>query len=146
VLDKPDNQAASQKVSAPAISPLVPCSSTIALRMRSQRAAALGSTASEWLCARVCCPDAHISTYQAHPVACAAALAVQEVIEEDNLLENVRTQGAYLEKLLREKTDASPLLSQHVADIRGKGLLWGMCACSQSTEQAHSATARLYRT
>ena len=33
---------------------------------------------------------------QAHPLACAAALAVQEVIESENLLENIRVQGAYL--------------------------------------------------
>ena len=35
---------------------------------------------------------------QAHPLACAAALAVQEVIRSENLLENIREQGAYLGK------------------------------------------------
>ena len=35
----------------------------------------------------------HGHTYQAHPVACAAALAVQQVIREDNLLANVRAMG-----------------------------------------------------
>jgi 4-aminobutyrate aminotransferase-like enzyme len=33
---------------------------------------------------------------QAHPLCCSAALAVQEVIKSENLLENIRTQGAYL--------------------------------------------------
>lgn len=33
----------------------------------------------------------HGQTYQAFPVACAAALTVQRIIERDNLLENVRT-------------------------------------------------------
>ena len=37
----------------------------------------------------------HGHTYQAHPVACAAALEVQRIIREDNLLENVRAMGAY---------------------------------------------------
>ena len=35
----------------------------------------------------------HGHTYQAHPVACAAALEVQRIIREDNLLENVRAHG-----------------------------------------------------
>lgn len=36
--------------------------------------------------------------YQAHPLACAASLAVQNVIEQENLLENIRLQGEYLRK------------------------------------------------
>jgi adenosylmethionine-8-amino-7-oxononanoate aminotransferase len=39
----------------------------------------------------------HGQTYQAHPVACAAALEVQRIIREDNLLPNVRAMGARLE-------------------------------------------------
>jgi E3 ubiquitin-protein ligase TRIP12 len=38
-------------------------------------------------------------TFQAHPISCAAALAVQEVVESENLLENIRTQGAHLGEL-----------------------------------------------
>ena len=38
----------------------------------------------------------HSHTYMGHPLACAAALAVQRVMRRDNLLENVRRQGAYL--------------------------------------------------
>ena len=36
----------------------------------------------------------HSHTYTGHPLACAAALAVQRVIRRDNLLANVRKQGA----------------------------------------------------
>ena len=36
----------------------------------------------------------HGHTYQAHPVACAAALEVQRIIREDNLLENVHAMGS----------------------------------------------------
>lgn len=64
----------------------------------------------------------HGQTYQGHPVACAAALAVQRVIQEENLLENVREMGAYLESLLRDRLGLHP----HVGDIRGKGLFWGV--------------------
>ena len=62
----------------------------------------------------------HGHTYQAHPVACAAALAVQGVIEEDGLLENVRSMGARLEARLSER------LGDHgnVGEIRGRGLFW----------------------
>lgn len=65
----------------------------------------------------------HGQTYQGHPIACAAALAVQRVIREENLLENVRSMGEYLEKALRGRVGGHP----HVGDIRGKGLFWGVC-------------------
>lgn len=64
----------------------------------------------------------HVQTYQGHPIACAAALAVQRVIQEENLLENVWKMGAYLEKNLKERLGGHP----HVGDIRGKGLFWGV--------------------
>ncbi len=60
----------------------------------------------------------HGHTYQNHPMACAAALAVQEVIRRDNLLANVRQQGAYLQRRLGERFGNHP----HVGDIRGRGL------------------------
>jgi adenosylmethionine-8-amino-7-oxononanoate aminotransferase len=64
----------------------------------------------------------HGHTYLGHAVACAAALAVQQVIERDGLLERVRRRGARLEALLREAFGAHP----HVGDIRGRGLFWGL--------------------
>ena len=64
----------------------------------------------------------HGHTYQAHPVACAAALAVQQVIQEENLLENVRAMGRRLEERLIER------LGNHrnIGDIRGRGLFWAV--------------------
>lgn len=53
-------------------------------------------------------------TYQAHPVACAAALATQEAIQRRNLLRNVREIGHQL------KRDLSSL--PHVYEVRGRGL------------------------
>ncbi|KAL4915538.1 pyridoxal phosphate-dependent transferase [Aspergillus aurantiobrunneus] len=64
----------------------------------------------------------HGQTYQGHPVSCAAALAVQKVIREDGLLENVRRMGSYLEDRLRVTLSGNP----YVGDIRGKGLFWGI--------------------
>ena len=60
----------------------------------------------------------HGHTYQAHPMACAAALAVQQVIAEEGLVENVRRQGTLLESLLVERLGNHA----HVGDIRGRGL------------------------
>lgn len=64
----------------------------------------------------------HGQTYQAYPVSCAAALEVQKIIQEENLLENVRKQGAYLQQLLQEQVGPHP----HVGNIRGNGLFWGL--------------------
>ena len=64
----------------------------------------------------------HGHTYLGHPVACAAALAVQRVIERDGLLAQVRRRGATLETMLRERFGHHP----HVGDIRGRGLFFGI--------------------
>jgi adenosylmethionine-8-amino-7-oxononanoate aminotransferase len=64
----------------------------------------------------------HGHTYINHPVACAAALAVQDVIRRDDLLENVRAMGAYLARRLHERFGNQP----HVGDIRGRGLFMGI--------------------
>jgi len=64
----------------------------------------------------------HGHTYICHPMACAAALAVQEVIERDNLLANVREMGSYL----RARLEARFGNHAHVGDIRGRGLFLGL--------------------
>ncbi len=64
----------------------------------------------------------HGHTYQAHPVAAAAALAVQQVIREERLLDNVRAMGALLEAGLTERLGNHA----HVGDIRGRGLFWAV--------------------
>jgi adenosylmethionine-8-amino-7-oxononanoate aminotransferase len=55
-------------------------------------------------------------------VACAAALAVQRVIQRDGLLAQVRERGRTLQGLLHDAFGAHP----HVGDIRGRGLFWGV--------------------
>ena len=64
----------------------------------------------------------HGHTYLGHAVACAAALAVQQVIERDGLLAQVRTRGDELQTMLHAAFDTHP----HVGDIRGRGLFWGV--------------------
>jgi hypothetical protein len=64
----------------------------------------------------------HSHTYTGHPLACAAALAVQRVMRRDNLLANVREQGAHLARRLQERFGNHPF----VGDVRGRGLFQGL--------------------
>lgn len=64
----------------------------------------------------------HGHTYAAHPVACAAALAVQQVIEDEDLVEKVAIRGRQLETALKSRLAQH----QHVGDIRGRGLFWAI--------------------
>jgi adenosylmethionine-8-amino-7-oxononanoate aminotransferase len=64
----------------------------------------------------------HSHTYTGHPLACAAALAVQQVIRRDNLLANVRKQGEHLARRLQERFGNHPF----VGDVRGRGLFRGI--------------------
>ena len=60
----------------------------------------------------------HGHTYLAHPTGAAAALAVQQVIVRDGLLDKVKQQGAGLTRRLQAAFADHP----HVGDIRGRGL------------------------
>ena len=64
----------------------------------------------------------HSHTYTGHPIACAAALAVQRVIRRDGLLANVRKRGAHLTRRLQERFGNHPF----VGDVRGRGLFQGL--------------------
>jgi len=64
----------------------------------------------------------HGHTYLGHALACAASLAVQDVIRRDGLLERVRVQGAGLAQRLQAALGEHP----HVGDIRGRGLFMGV--------------------
>ncbi|KAF8579874.1 PLP-dependent transferase [Ramaria rubella] len=69
----------------------------------------------------------HGHTYQAHPMACAASLAVQHVIRKENLLVNNVKQGAHLLSLLRSRLQSSTSpAAPYVFDIRGGGLWYGI--------------------
>ena len=64
----------------------------------------------------------HGQTYNAHPVGCAAALAVQHVIRDEGLLGRVTSAGERLRTLLRSRFGNHP----NIGDIRGRGLLLAM--------------------
>ena len=64
----------------------------------------------------------HASTFGGTPLASAAALAVQQVIEDENVLENCRIQGDYMMARLREITAKYDF----VKEVRGRGLMIGI--------------------
>jgi 4-aminobutyrate aminotransferase len=68
---------------------------------------------SRWL------PGAHGTTFGGNPVACAAALKVQEVFKEENVLENCRNMGELFINGLKKLQSSYPF----IGDVRGKGLM-----------------------
>lgn len=67
-------------------------------------------------------PGDHGTTYGGNPLATAATNVVLDIFKEDNVLENVKTVGAYLEEKLEE------LVAEFdcVVERRGKGLMQGL--------------------
>jgi len=68
-------------------------------------------------------PGSHGTTFGGTPLACAAAVAVLDAIEEENLLERVRSHStAWLEKLHRLRKE----FPETIREIRGCGYLIGI--------------------
>ena len=63
----------------------------------------------------------HASTFGGNPLGCVAALAVIDIIKEENLLEKATKQGNYIMKWLQELKKKCEI----VGDVRGKGLMIG---------------------
>jgi len=83
----------------------------------------------------------HSHTYTGHPLACAAALAVQRVIRRDNLLTNVREQGARLSRRLNERFGNHPF----VGDVRGRGLFQGIeIVADRGTKEAFDPARKIH--
>ena len=83
----------------------------------------------------------HGQTYQAHPVACAAALEVQRIIRDERLLDNVRAMGARLESALTERFGNH----HHVGDVRGRGLFWALeFVADRGSKSAFEPALKMY--
>jgi acetylornithine aminotransferase len=67
-------------------------------------------------------PGTHGSTFGGNPLACTAALATLEAIEEEGLMENAARVGAMLLAGLREALAGRP----GVVEVRGHGLMIGV--------------------
>lgn len=80
-------------------------------------------------------------TYLGHPIACAASLAVQKKIRQNNLLENVRRQGVNLISKLTERFGNHP----HVGNIRGRGLFVGVeLVADRASKEAFDPALKLH--
>ena len=75
-------------------------------------------------------PGKHGSTYGGNPVACSAALASINVIEEEKLVENAKKLGAYLTERVKEMAKKF----KFVGDVRGLGLMVGIELITETGE------------
>jgi acetylornithine/N-succinyldiaminopimelate aminotransferase len=82
----------------------------------------IGACLARGAAAQVFEPGNHGSTFGGNPLACAAALATLEIVEEERLLENAGRMGVLLLSGLREQLAGLP----GVAEIRGQGLMIGI--------------------
>ncbi|WP_432470912.1 aspartate aminotransferase family protein [Amphritea sp. HPY] len=84
----------------------------------------------------------HGHTYMAHPTACAAALAVQQTIEQDQLLTRVNQLSSHIFSHLNEVFSDHP----NVGDIRGRGLLIGLeLVADRETKQPLPADSNIHQ-
>ena len=67
-------------------------------------------------------PGDHGSTFGGNPLACAAGLAVMDVLINDGLIKNAELMGEYFSRKLKSLAEKYPVIKE----IRGKGLLIGI--------------------
>lgn len=67
-------------------------------------------------------PGTHASTFGGNSLACAAAIAVIEAIDEDKLLDNANVVGRYTRDKLEQLREKYPIIDH----IRGRGLMLGL--------------------
>tara|TARA_A100001037_G_scaffold205684_1_gene183955 strand:- start:613 stop:1269 length:657 start_codon:yes stop_codon:yes gene_type:complete len=61
-------------------------------------------------------------TFTGHTLACAAGVAVQNIIEREDLITRVRQEGDWLVNTLRSELGQNP----HIGDVRGRGYFIGI--------------------
>jgi acetylornithine/N-succinyldiaminopimelate aminotransferase len=67
-------------------------------------------------------PGTHGSTFGGNPVACAAAVAVMDALDQDGVLENATSVGAYILERLRNFAKSC----DRIAEVRGLGMIIGV--------------------
>ena len=80
-------------------------------------------------------------TFMGHTLACAGAVAVQDIIERDGLLKRVTAEGAWLIDTLRSELAHNA----HVGDVRGRGFFIGVeFVKDRDTKEPFDASRQLY--
>ena len=82
----------------------------------------VGACLARGAAAEVFTPGSHGSTFGGNPLACAAALATLEAIDQEGLLENATRIGEHIRAGLRDALGGLP----GVVEIRGEGLMIGI--------------------
>ncbi|WP_027852811.1 aspartate aminotransferase family protein [Marinobacterium litorale] len=77
-------------------------------------------------------PGTHGTTYGGNPLACAAALAVVDTIQADNLCKHADELGQYIVDQFQQKLGDAP----YIKEIRGKGLMIGIELTEAGSELA----------
>ena len=85
-------------------------------------------------------PGSHGSTYGGNPLACAAALAVLDTMQEQQLAQRAAVLGRTMLVQLRERLLPLP----EVAEVRGRGLLIGIELSTDCTELVGQALEQGY--
>ncbi len=73
------------------------------------------------------------ATFGGNPVSCAVGLAVLDVIEQEGLIANAKTQGKYLLGRFRRLQERFPA----IGDVRGEGLFLGLDLVTDRKTKAH---------
>jgi len=83
-------------------------------------------------------PGAHENTLGGNPVACAAALAVLDVLKSEKLADNAEKVGGYMLDRLKE------IAKEHeiIGDVRGKGMMIGVELVKDRTTKEPARDAR----
>jgi len=79
-------------------------------------------------------PGSHGSTFGGNPVACAAALAVLDALEQDGVLDNAARVGGYMLDRLRKFARGC----DRVADVRGLGMMIGIVLRGEAKSAAEA--------
>ncbi len=79
----------------------------------------------------------HTATFIANPLACAAALAVLDILEDEDL----PARAARLESTVRARLESWPERYDQVAAVRGRGLLWGIDLADRTAARRFTETA-----
>jgi 2,2-dialkylglycine decarboxylase (pyruvate) len=85
----------------------------------------------------------HISSHENDPLPTRTGLAVLEVVQEENLVQQAKEKGAFLKKQLQEMADRHEI----IGDVRGKGLLIGveLVRDRETKERAIEEGANIFR-
>ncbi|MCX4835868.1 MULTISPECIES: aspartate aminotransferase family protein [unclassified Streptomyces] len=90
-------------------------------------------------------PGSQGGTYGGNAVACAAAIATLDVIQEEKLVENAAERGQQLFAGLREVAEAYPVGGQGgIGDVRGLGLMAGTEFVTADGEPDGATAARVH--